>query len=139
MSVGISAQGTLLARAPQATPGTFTNIAELKNLTPPAIRRNPIELTNHNDLDDSWIVGIRRSGECTFNLNWLPTNATHDHLTGLTKARNDGTKDEYKVTYPDGTGVRFFAYVTELGPTAPVDDALTASVTLRPTGTFIWF
>lgn len=138
MSDGISAQGTLLARSPTTT-NTFTNIAELKNITAPSLRRNPIELTNHNDLDDSFIVGIRRSGELTFTVNYLPDNATHNEVAGLIKARNDGTKDEYKITYPDASGVKFFGYVTEFAPSAPVDDALTADVTIRPTGVFTFF
>jgi hypothetical protein len=134
MSNAISAQGTLIARAPQATPAVFTNIAELRNITPPALTRNPIETTNHNDLDDSFIVGIRRKGEFSFAIGFLPNTATHDHLTGLTKAWADGTRDNYKITFPDGSTWAFSGYVTSIAPSAPVDDALTADITIRPTG-----
>lgn len=138
MSNAISAQGTLIARAPAATPSTYTNIAELNNITPPALTRNPIETTNHNDLDDSYIVGIRRHGEMSFNISFLPGDPTHDHITGLQKAWADGTRDNYKITFPDGTSWLFAGFVTSIAPSAPVDDRLTADITIRPHGGHSW-
>ena len=134
MSDAISAQGTLIARAPAATPSTYTNIAELRSMAAPPLTRNAIESTNHNDLDDSFIVGIRRKGEFSFTIGFLPGNATHDHLTGLIKAWADGTKDNYKITFPNGATWVFAGYVTQVAPNAPTDDLLTADITIRPTG-----
>jgi hypothetical protein len=130
----ISAQGTLLARAPADTPTVFTEIAELRDMTPPALSRNTIEITNHNNLDDAYIVGIRRHGDMTMTIGFLPDNATHDHLTGLQHAWFIGSRDIYKLTFPDGFQWLFSGFVTNVAPDTPVDDGLTAEVTIRPTG-----
>lgn len=147
MPEGISAQGTLVARSPDpnwppSSPvggvATFTNIAELKDITPPGLTRNALETTTHNEADDSYIVGIRRHGDLGLNMNFVPSNATHDHSTGLQKAWFDGTRDIYKITYPDGTAWLFSGFVTNVSPTAPVDEVLEADVTIRPTGRHDW-
>lgn len=133
--LGISAQGTLIARGPNTPPTiTFTEIAELRDITPPALTRNALETTTHNEDDDAYIVGIRRHGDLTMQMNFVPDNATQDHLTGLQKAWYDGTCDIYRLTFPDGTAWVFSGYVTNIAPDAPVDDVLTAEVTIRPTG-----
>lgn len=124
MSDGISAHGTLISRA-----GTV--IGELKDITPPALTRNALELTTHNDPDDAYIVGIRRRGEMTFTVNFLPSGETVA-MNGLVKAWMDGSFDEYILTYPDTTKWIFSGYVTNIAPTAPVDGPLEASITIRP-------
>jgi len=129
----ISAQGTLIARQPSGS-GPFTTIAELRNITPPPLMRNPIETTSHNEEEESFVVGIRRKGEMTFVLGFVPSLATHDHLTGLTKSWLDGSRDVFRITYPDTSQWLFSGYVTNIGPSAPVDDGLTADLTVRPTG-----
>jgi len=132
MSDAISAQGTLIARQPSGA-GPFVTIAELRDITPPPLMRNPIETTSHNGVEESFVVGIRRKGEMTFTLGFVPSLGTHDHLTGLTKSWIDGSRDVFRITYPDGTQWLFSGYVTNVGPSAPVDDGLVADVTIRPT------
>lgn len=147
MSFGISAQGTLIARSPdpnwpdanpQGGPLDFEEIAELMDITPPELTRNSIETTSHNQDDDRYIVGIRRHGEMSVNLNFIPGDPTHDHLTGLQKSWFDGARDIYRLTYPDGTQWLFSGFVANIGPSAPVDDRLSADVTIRPTGRHDW-
>jgi len=147
MPEGISAQGTKIARSPDPNwpPSapvegsvSFTEIAELRDITPPGLTRNMIEMTTHNEADDAHVVGIRRHGELTFNVNFVPTNATHDHSTGLQKAWFDGTRDIYRITYPDGSQWLFSGFVANFEPDAPVDDRLSADVTIRPTGKHDW-
>lgn len=147
MSEGMSAQGTLIAVSvdpnwpPDSPVGgsvSFTEIAELREITPPALTRNTIELTNHNNEDDEFIVGIRRHGDLSFNVNFVPTNGTHDHQTGLQKKWFDGTRDIYRLTYPDGSAWLFSGFVTNVAPAAPVDERLAADITIRPTGRHDW-
>jgi len=127
-SNGISAHGTIIRR-------NGTDIAELRDITPPPLTRNPIETTTHNSDDDSYVVGIRRKGELQFMLNFLPSGeATHNALGGLLTAWADGTKDLYEIEFPDGAIWLFSGFVTNIAPTAPVDGALEASVSIRPSG-----
>lgn len=147
MPQGFSAQGTIIASSPDpnwppsAPVGgavAFTNVAELRNFTPPPLNRNPLETTTHNEADDSWIVGIRRKGDMQANINYVPTNATHGEATGLLKDWQDGLRKIYRITFPDGYVWIFSGFVASFAPTAPVDDVLTADVTWRPTGATIF-
>lgn len=144
---GISAQGTIIARSidpnwpdndPQGGSVNFVDIAELGDLTFPALTRNPIETTTHNQNDDRYIVGIRRHGECTFPVNFIPSDPTHDHQTGLQQSWFEGLRDIYRITTPDGTAWLFSGFISNFEPSAPVDDKLTADVTIRPTGRHDW-
>jgi hypothetical protein len=126
-SNAISAQGTLVSR-------NGTDIAELRDITPPALSRNPIETTMHNSEDDSYVVGIRRKGTLDLSLGFLPSgDATHNPVAGLMKAWADGSKDRYEITFPDGGKWIFSGFVTNIAASAPVDDGLTADVSIRPT------
>jgi len=68
-------------------------------------------------------------------LNFLPSGeATHNALGGLLTAWADGTKDLYEIEFPDGAVWLFSGFVTNVAATAPVDGALEASVSIRPSG-----
>ena len=127
MPEGFSAQGTIIERSidpswpPQAPVGgsvSFSAIAELRDITPPALTRNELETTTHNEEDDAYLVGIRRHGTMTFMVNFVPDNASHDEATGLQQAWLDGTRDIYRITYPDGTRWIFSGFVTNFAPSA---------------------
>lgn len=127
-SNAISAQGTIIKR-------NGTAIAELRDITPPALTRNSIETTMHNSGDDSYVVGIRRHGDLQFELGFLPDDeATHDAATGLLKAWYDGSKDLYEIDFPDGHVWFFSGFVTNVAPSQPVDGGQTAQVSIRPSG-----
>jgi hypothetical protein len=134
MSNAISAQGTILARQAGGS-GAFTDIANLMDITPPPLMRNAIETTAHNDTEEAFIVGIFRKGEMTFTIGFTPSGATHNATAGLQYSIKNGVKDGWRITFPDTTTWIFSGYVTNIGPTAPVDDMLAAEVTIRPTGT----
>lgn len=129
----ISAQGTLIARQPLGV-GPFVTIGELRDITPPPLTRNPIETTAHNFLEETFVVGIRRKGELTFTIGFVPADdPTQDVNVGLQQAWRDGSRDIYRITFPEGTQWLFSGFVTQIAPAAPVDDGLTADITIRPT------
>lgn len=132
VSNAISAHGTIITR-------NGTPIAELRDITPPALTRNPIETTMHNSDDDSYVVGIRRKGELQFELGFLPSGeASHNAVAGLMKAWADGSQDLYEIDFPDGAEWLFSGFVTNIAASAPVDDGLTAQVSIRPSGGHIF-
>jgi hypothetical protein len=127
-SNAISAHGTIIKR-------NGDPIAELRDITPPALTRKPIETTTHNSDDDSYVVGIRRKGELQFLMNFLPFDEpTHDASTGLLDAWAMGSKDEYEIDFPDGAVWLFSGFVTNVAPKAPVDGEQSANVSIRPSG-----
>lgn len=132
VSNAISAHGTLISR-------NGTDIAELRDITPPPLSRKPIETTMHNSDDDSYVVGIRRKGELQFMLGFLPgVDETHDAATGLMKAWADGSLDLYLITFPDGAQWLFSGFVSNIAPKAPVDGGFEANVSIRPSGGHIF-
>lgn len=127
-SNGISAHGTIIKR-------NGTAIAELKDITPPALTRKPIDTTTQNSDDDSYVVGIRRKGELQFMVNWLPDGeSTHDATSGLLEAWAAGSKDRYDILFPDGAQWIFSGFVVNIAPKQPVDGAQEASISIRPSG-----
>lgn len=131
-SNAVSAHGTIIKR-------NGTAIAELRDITAPALTRNPIETTMHNSSDDSYVVGIRRRGELQFAIGYLPSGeASHGNTSGLMKAWVDGTKDLYEIDYPDGAKWYFSGFVTNISPSMPVDGGLEANISIRPTNGMIF-
>ena len=137
MGLAISAQGTIIERDPLGA-GAFAAVAELRDISGPALSRNPIETTNHNDADESFVVGIRRHGEVTFQVGYIPTDASHDDTSGLISSWQDGDRDVFRVTYPDGTEWVFSGFITNFAVAAPVDDGLVADVSIRTTGAMLF-
>ncbi len=134
--MAISGHGTLIARAPAATPMLFTDIAEMGAITPPPMSRNEFDATTQNLNIDTYVLGVLRRGQMSMPMNFLPSNATHDHLTGLYKAlvTEPPPVDGYRVTFPDSMVWVMSGQVQGIAPTAPVDGLLSANVTLRFSG-----
>lgn len=134
MPDAISAQGTLVSRQVSGS-GSFLVVAELRDITPPPLSRNPIETTNHNETEEGFVVGIRRKGELTFQIGYVPGLASHSHaINGLTHSWVNGLRDVWRITFPDTSTWTFSGYVSNISPAAPVDDGLVADITVRPTG-----
>src|SRR4051812_18721135 len=121
MTLAISAHGTLVARALAATPTVFANIAEMGDVTPPELMRNEFDATTQEKDIDSYVLGVLRRGAMTVNLNFLPTDGSHDHLTGLFKAIIDNSVDGYKITMPSSLIWVCSGQVQHIVPKAPVD------------------
>ena len=134
MALGISAHGTVIARAPQATPTVFEDIGEILDITLPELSRNPIDISTHNDDIDEFVMGILRRGELRWRINFVASDPSHDHLTGLYQSIIDHSKDGWRVTFPDGDIWVMSGGVSNVGKVAPVDGALQADVSIRPSG-----
>lgn len=136
MTTPISSHGTLVAKNTNAAMLTFATIAELGDLTPPEMMRNEFDATVQQRNIDNYVLGVLRRGAMTFPLNFIPTDGTHDHLTGLYKSliTEPPPIEGYKITFPDGLQWILSGQVQAITPTAPVDGKLTADVTLRFSG-----
>ncbi len=130
MSEGVAALGTTLTRG-------GTAIAQIQDIDGPDLSTDTDEITNHDSPDgvEEFIATIKRTGEVTFPLVFLGSDATHDGDTGLIQGWADRSLDAYVMTYPgEGGSWTFNAYVTGFKMTAPVNGHLAADVTLRPSG-----
>lgn len=129
-----SAFGTALTRG--AYPGT--EIAQVTNISGLSISLDTVDVTEHDG--DGWeehIATILRSGTITLDIVYDPSEATHKNASGgLLYDMAQRVLGTWNLVFPT-TPVKYFtfsAYVTGFTPAAPVEGALTASVTLKPSG-----
>lgn len=124
-SIGVSAHGTLIKR-------NGTTIAELRDITPPPLTRKSLETSIHNNTDDQYVVGMRRTGELAMMVNFLSSGeATHQTLLSDWA---DGTKSLWNIAFPDGASWSFSGFVVNVAAKEPVDGAQEANIGIRPTG-----
>lgn len=134
-TAGTSGFGTLLKRGSGATVETFTTVAEVKNISGPALSMETIDATHMESPSGyrEWLPSFKDGGEVTFDLNFLPATAAQ---TGLTTDFAARTKRNWQVVWPDTatTTWSFSGFVTGFTPSAAVGDILAASATIRVTG-----
>lgn len=121
-----------------ATPGTYTDIAEVADVTPPGASREVVDATNHGS-NGGWrefISALRSQKDAALVFNYVPGGTAHSDLMA------DLADDEpvnYKITFPGGAeSVIFAAFVTDVSPATPMADKMTCSATFKPTGAPTW-
>lgn len=129
-----SAFGTAL------TKGTYpgVEVAQVTNISGLSISLDTVDVSEHDG--DGWeehVATILRSGTVTLDIVYDPNDATHKNANGgLLYDMTQRIAGVWNLVFPT-TPTKHFAftaYVTGFTPSAPVDGALTASVTLKPTG-----
>jgi len=127
-----SAFGTLLKRG-------STTIAQVTNISGPGLSLDTEDVTSH-DSTGAWeehVATILRSGEISVEIVYDPNDATHKNSSGgLLYDMTARAATTYSIVFPSSSTVTwtFSAFVTGFEASAPVDGALTASVTLKITG-----
>ena len=138
MSNAISSFGTLLKIGDGAGTEAFTTIAEVMDISGPSSTLNTAEVTSQTSANgySEHIGTILNGGEVSFDINYGPTDGTHDESTGLISVMNARTLNNFQLIFPDSgtTTWSFAALVTGFEPSAPVDGALTASVSMLISG-----
>lgn len=132
MASKYSAFGTLLKRG-------ATAIANVKSISGPGLKLDTEDVTSH-DSTSGWeeVVGtILRSGEVSLDIVYDPADSTHKNASGgLLHDLTSRAATTFNLVFPTSPAATwsFSAYVTGFEPSAPVDGALTATVTLKVTG-----
>jgi len=130
------AYGTNLYRG---TSGGGTIIAQVQSIGGPGLSADTVDVTSH-DSTGAWeevVVSILRSGEITLDIVYDPANATHkDAAGGLLNDLQLRASTTYTLVFPDAASTEWSvaAFVTGFEPSEPHDGALTAAVTLKPSG-----
>ena len=137
-SNGIAAFGTLIKRGDGGGPETFTTIAELRNITGPKIKRDTKDISTHSS-PGGWkefIATLIDGGVVTFDINYVPTGATHNASTGILADISTGVKRNFKLVFPDGAATTWAltAIVTDFEAKEPVDGELLASLSIKVSG-----
>lgn len=132
-----SSFGTFLQMGDGAVPEAFTTIAEVGDISGPAVSRDTEEVTNHSSPDgyEEFITTIKRSGEVTFPINFIPDNPTHDQSTGLLGVLDSGVLKNWRLLLSTtGRRWQFAALVTNFEGSSPVVGKQSADVTLKISG-----
>ena len=134
MSDAISGVGTAFNRGDGTSSESFDAIAEINTITGPNKSRGTIDVTSLDSTGGykEFIAGFRDAGEVTLNMNFT--------LAGYADMDADfeiDTLTNYQIVLPDtgNTTFEFAALVTALGLAIPMDDKVTADVTLKISGT----
>jgi predicted secreted protein len=134
----VAAFGTVVAWDP-AGGSSYTDIGQLRDIGPPGITRDSIEVTTH-DSTDAWrefIKGIKDGGEFTMVVEYDPVLATHDYSTGLlSDFDEDVTIPNFRLTFPDATTTQWICpgFITNAQPATPLDSDLTMAITVKVSG-----
>lgn len=113
-----------------ATPGTYTNVAEVTSVSGPNMARDAIDVTHMTSSDQhrEFIAGLMNGGEATVELNFVP--AVSDAIVTALRAG----LGNFRITFPNGVKWTFAAVVTGYEITAPLADKMTASATFQVSG-----
>lgn len=118
---------------------TFATLAEVKDIEGPDISLDTEDITPHDAVGgwEEYIPTILRSGEITFDLNFVPHNLQHGDFTGgLINLLKNRSRRNFRMVLPTSPAFAwtFAAYVTGFANSEPVGGVLGASVTLKVTG-----
>jgi predicted secreted protein len=134
----IFGKGTKLQRSNMGSPEVWTTIAEVKSITGPSMAGDILDVTSH-DTVGNWrekTAGLLDAGTLTFTVNFIPDHATHSAQTGFVSDFVNRTKRNHRIQFPDIAVTTWNfpnSQITGCPITAPVDNVLTADVTLAIT------
>jgi hypothetical protein len=143
MSNATSGSGLKLQRGDGATPTEgFTTVGEVTNVSGPDETVEQIDVTSYDSTAREFIAALPDSGEVTFEMNLIGSNAQQQ---GLRTDLRAGTVRNFKLIMKDKpletdcTRVTFAAIVKALSPAfGGVDEANKLSCTLKVTGQPVW-
>lgn len=121
------------------TDEVYADIAEIHDISGPGITLDTIEATHHlsPDATREHMASLKDLTELSFEIAWLPQDPQHSLETGFLSDWKNRVRRSYKVQFVDSSSTRWYVkgFVTGFEVSAPLEGLLTASVTLKLTGT----
>jgi predicted secreted protein len=116
--------------------GVLQQLDEIIAVTPPNPQVEDVEATHFLSPDRrrEYITGLIEDGEGTFEMNLVPGSDTDEIIRA---AINDGESRSYKIVLPDGDfgwAIEGDCIVKGYERNIPIDDRMTATLTVRFTG-----
>lgn len=121
-----------------ATPGAMVELVGVFNMGLPNPQTDDVEVTHYKSANKEreYIAGLIENGEIQFEMNWIAGSAT-DLLLSAAKAAGDIRSCNIVVptsTNATGWGFTFNCYVKGYERAIPLEDRLTAVVTVKVAG-----
>lgn len=119
------------------SPETFFEVGEVFNITPGEESTDRVDVTHYKSPDRrrEFIAGLIDPGEATFEINWVPGNETDEFLRDL---RTSGETRTHKIVFPNDVTVSFDAIILSYSKAIPLDDKMTATITVAVSGAETW-
>lgn len=133
-SNAISAQGSKLS-IESATPGTYTQIKELKSFSGFDGKASEIDVTTLDSTAKEFKKGLRDNGNFSFDLNRVYTDPGQILLDA---GQGEEAAHNFKLELPNGKIATFAALVMSFNLSGQVDGVLAASSSLRISGAVTW-
>jgi len=137
MSNALLGYGSVFEIANENSPNDYTQMLEVKSITPPSAKVDQVEVTHMQSPNRyrEFIGGLIDSGEASFDVNFIPGNATDDRIFELLSLPTGQSRTRgCRLSFPNGVTWSFNGEVTGYEPTVPFDDVMVATVTLKVTG-----
>lgn len=112
---------------------TFDPVGEVYEVTPPNQQTEEVEVTHYGSEGGyrEFIAGLKDGGEITMNINWIPGNDTDVLLRTL---HASGAVRNHRITFPNTAMLTFPGWIKGFERSSPLDDRLTAAITIRVSG-----
>lgn len=115
----------------------YVTVGEITDVTPPSFSKDTIETTHHASASGirTFVGGLVDTGEASLEVNYGVADTQHVFLRDAALAANDAPTN-FKITYSDSasTTETFAAIVTGFEVSSPMDDRITATITLKVSG-----
>jgi hypothetical protein len=142
MTDALLGYGSRFAIDDEDSPTNYVEIAEVRSITPPSETIDMIDATHMQSPDRrrEFISGLIDGGEASFEMNFIPGNASDQRLNViLNLAAGVSRRRSCKITYPNGVYQIFDGELTGYEKTVPFDDRMGATVTFKVTGAVTTF
>lgn len=115
----------------------LVKIGEVTSITPGSESADRVEVTHMESPNRrrEYVAGLIDSGESTFEINWVPNDATDVLLRTLFES---GAVEQHRVTFPNGVTVTYNASIIGYEKAVPIDDRMTATITVAVSGAQTW-
>lgn len=119
------------------TTPAFVEVAEVITVTPGEATADRIDATHMQSPGRrrEYISGLIDNGEASFEINWVPGNDTDVLLRDLLAS---GAVVQHRITFPNDVTVTFEAAITGFSKAIPIDDRMTATITVAVSGEETW-
>ncbi len=137
-SRAIFGQGAQLQIGDGQTPENFMTVAEVRSISGPSMATDELDVTSHESQGGvrEKKPGLIDPGQLTFDLAFQPGEPTHGAKQGLLRNQLARSMDNYNLVFPQSIGFtwQFFSFVQGVPLTLPIDEVITASVTMTISG-----
>lgn len=120
-----------------ATPAGLFDIGEVFNITPPGGTADRVDATHMKSPGRrrEFVSGLIDGGEASFEIN-LVVGSDTDKL--IRRLLTSGDIVQHQIEFPNGVTVTYDASITGYEKSVPLDDRMTATVTVAPSGDETW-